>query len=157
MNDRQGLGEPLIDSDERRMAQIRELLFGEQARDTERRLAELTARIEAQDAALRTALHEQEARSQTALAALRAPLDEETAQRRLAVDELDRSLRRELEHLQDGLVRLDSDIREAGTRFDQGLVEQAQALQRLEASTASRERLAGLLEALARELRGSGA
>ena len=122
MNDRQGLGEQPADSDERRMAQIRELLFGEQVRDSERRLSELAARIEAQDAALHSTLRDQEARSQTALAALQASLADESAQRRLATHELERSLRRELEQLQEGLVRLDSDIREASARDRKSVV-----------------------------------
>jgi hypothetical protein len=140
-------------ADEQSLAQIREILFGEQNRQTADQLARIEARIGEQDAALRALLERQIARLTEAGDALRDGLEAQGTQQRAALDTVDSAIRELLGTLQDRLTLLDSDLQDAGNRLARSIEDQVAAHDRLQQTSVSRAQLAELLEGLARQLR----
>lgn len=117
------------EDDEQSLAQIREILLKDDRRHTAQLVASIEARLDEQDNALRQLLDQ---RINDALDDLRGEIDRTVQRQQSALDGLDNALRRTLG-------------------------EQAAALGRLADDKVDRTQLAGLLEAMARQLRDSTA
>ena len=137
------------------MAQIREILFGEQVRHTEQQFARLDARLEEQHNVLRAMLDEQIGRLGNELAQLRDGLDAQDRRQDLALQELNGSLSDLLRRLDERLTLLDSDHQDTVQRQQRAEAEQAAELQRVAQQSAERAQLAELLEQMAARLRQS--
>ncbi|MBT8429311.1 MAG: hypothetical protein KJN79_05305 [Gammaproteobacteria bacterium] len=136
--------------DEQNMAQIREILFGEQNRQTGNRLDRIESRLNEHEAALRELLDQ---RIDKALAGLRRELETHGKQQQAALDGLDNALRTMLGKADERITLLDSDLQDTARRLDQSLTEHSQSLDRLHQDNADRSQLAELFEGLARQLR----
>jgi len=141
-------------ADEQQMAQIREILFGEQQRRISEQLDGIERRFEEQLADIRALLDQRvnQARDQ-----LHQDLDKQGMRQQAALDGLDNALRAQLQGLDDKIMLVDSDLQEADQRNRQALADQAAEHDRLQQSSASRQHIAELLEQMARTLRGDNA
>jgi chromosome segregation ATPase len=137
-------------ANEHDLAQIREILFGEQRRQTEQQIAHIETRLREQDETLRRLLDE---RIQQALDTARRDLDARATKQQTALDALDNALRALLQQTDDRLSVLDSDLQHSNHRLERSVAEQRGALERLQQDSAQRTQLAELLEDLARQLR----
>lgn len=137
-------------ADEQQMEQIREILFGEQQRDTERRIASLANRIGEQDDALRRLIDE---RIGAALDALRGELGEQADSQRRGLDGLETALHALLGKTEERLNLLDSDLQDTAQNLRNSISEQAAAHDALAAGSVQRAQLATLLEQMAAQLR----
>lgn len=124
--------------DEQNMAQIREILFGEQNRRTSHALNRLDERFAALSAAMD---------------ALRSDLRTEGERRQAALDGVESALRALLEKFDQRLTLLDSDLQDDRHRLGQSIAEQTAALDRLQQGSVGRAQLADLLESLVGQLR----
>lgn len=141
-------------ADEQQMAQIREILFGEQQRRIADQLGHIEHRLEEQLGELRTLLDQRvnQARDQ-----LQQDLDKQAMRQQLALDGLDNALRALLQGLDDKIMLVDSDLQDADQRHRQALAEQVAEHERLQQDSVSRRHIAELLEQMARTLRGDSA
>lgn len=139
------------------MAQIREILFGEQHRQTAQDLARLEAHLGEQERNLRGLLEDRIAAVSGAVDALRGELGTQGERQQAALDSVEGALQLLLDKLDQRLTLLDSDLQDGHHRLEQSIGEQAAALERLRQSGVGRAQLADLLEALARQLRDSPA
>ncbi len=142
-------------ADEHSMAQIREILFGEHSRHTERQFARLEARLGEQEQTLRTLLDQRIDEISQDLHQLRDALDGQDRRQGAALDELHTTLSALLNRLDERLTLLDSDQQDARHLQQQAAADQAAALENLERRNIGRAQLAELLEAMAGELRQS--
>jgi chromosome segregation ATPase len=140
-------------TEDKDLAQIREILFGEHSRRIAERLALLDARLDGQESDLRRALEEQLRAFERAAADLEARLNAQEARQQAALDGLETLLRGLLDQAGDRLTRLDSDLQDASHRLMQSLEQQAAEHARLQQASVGRAQLAALLEGLARQLR----
>jgi hypothetical protein len=141
-------------ADEQQMAQIREILFGEQQRRISEQLAAIERRLEEQLADMRTLLDQRvnQVRDQ-----LHQDIDKQGMRQQAALDGLDNALRALLQGLDDKITLIDSDLQDAEQRQRQALADQAAEHERLQQDSVSRRHIAELLEQMARTLRGDGA
>lgn len=139
--------------DEQQMAQIREILFGDYSRETAQRIARLEARIAEQDTAWRALLEERIAAVTGAVKGLKGELGLESERQQAALDGLEAALHALLDKLDQRLTLLDSDLQDGNHRLEQSIGEQADSLERLRRHSVDGAELAGMLEALARQLR----
>lgn len=147
MADKPGIRQVASDAaDENKMEQIREILFGEQTRQTADHLARIESQLGKQDAALRALLDER-------VDELRSHLEAHGAQQRAALDGVESAIRELLGKVDERVTLLDSDLQDAGHRLSQSLDQQAAAHERLLQSSVDRAQLAQLLEGLAQRLR----
>ena len=137
-------------AEEHDMAQIREILFGEQNRQTANRLGQVESRLGEQDAALRELL---ETRIDKAVKKLREELGDQGKRQALALDGLDAALRGLIEKTDERLTLLDSDLQDAGHKASQSLQALTQSLDGLRRESVDRADLAALFEGLAQQLR----
>ena len=142
-------------ADEQSMAQIREILFGEQTRQTDEHLSRLDARLNEQELALKALLDERVGKLTDNLAQLRDELGEQDRRQHSALEELNGTLSTLLRKLDERLVLLDSDQQDAKQDQQRAVTEQRDALHDLEQRSMGRQQLAELLEAMAGELRQS--
>ncbi len=144
MGDKIGFGRVSSSSaDEQSMAQIREILFGEQNRQTATRIGHLETRLGEQESTLRELV---ERRVDKAVAALRKELETGNSQQQAALDRLEQTLRALLGKTEERITLLDSDLQDHA----HGL---AQSLERLRQDQVDRAQLAEMFETLARQLR----
>lgn len=154
MTDKPGLSRVAGASvDEQQMAQIREILFGEQGRQTAQRIGRLEARVGEQEQALRRLVEERLAALSGTLEALRADLGSEGERHRAALDGLETSLRALLDGYDRRLAMLDSDLQDSRQQLEQSIAQHAEALGSLQQTGIGRAQLADILETLARQLR----
>ena len=142
-------------ADEHSMAQIREILFGEQSRHTEQQFARLEARLTEQEQALKTLLDQRMTALGENLRQLRDDLDGQDRRQDAALSDLHSSLSALLDRLDERLTVLDSDQQDARHAQQQAAADQAAALAGVEQRSLGRARLADMLEAMAGELRQS--
>ncbi len=142
-------------AEDKDLAQIREILFGEQGRRIGERLATLDARLGQHESELRSALDEQRSGFERAFAELEERLHAQQVSQQAALDGLEATLRGLLEQADGRLTRLDSDLQDATHRLLQSLEQQAAEQERLQQASLGREQLAELLEGMARRLRTS--
>lgn len=142
-------------ADEQSLAQIREILFGEQSRQTERQFARLEARLGEQEQALKTLLDQRIDELGETLRQLRVEQHNQDRRQNAALDELHTSLTALLDRLDQRLTLLDSDQQDARHAQQQATADQAAALEGVEQRSIGRAQLAELLEAMAGELRRS--
>lgn len=140
-------------ADEQSMAQIREILFGEQSRQTEQQFAHLEARLGEQEQALKTLLDQRIDELGEQLHRLRGDLDGQEQRQGAALDDLHTTLSALLNRLDERLNVLDSDQQDARHVQQQAAADQTAALEGLERRSIGRAQLADLLEAMAGELR----
>ena len=140
-------------SEEHSMAQIRELLFGEQSRATDRHFARIEARLEEQQKALHEALDRQIARIGDEVENLRTAMQQQGAGQDDALQQLNASLSAVLQRLDERVTLLDSDQQDHVHRQQQAAEQQANELARVEQASADRAQLAELLEGMASQLR----
>jgi hypothetical protein len=140
-------------ADEHSMAQIREILFGEQSRQTEQQFARLEARLGEQEQALKTLLDQRIDELGEQLHRLRDDLDGQEQRQGAALDDLHTTLSALLNRLDERLSVLDSDQQDARHVQQQAAADQAAALEGVERRSIGRAQLADLLEAMAGELR----
>jgi uncharacterized coiled-coil protein SlyX len=151
MGDKIGFGRVSSTSaDEQNMEQIREILFGEQNRQTATRIGHMETRLGEQEAALRELL---EQRIEKAMAALRQEIETRNGEQRAAIDGLDSALRKILDKTDERLSLLDSDLQDSGHRLGESIKQHTEALNRLEQGQVDRSQLAELFESVARQLR----
>lgn len=141
-------------ADEQQMEQIREILFGEQQRQTDAALSRLESRLGEQVEQLRGLL---DSRLVQAQEALRGEIDTHARRQQTALDSLDNALRALLDKTGDRITMLDSDLQDAGQRLSRMLEEQQAAHAALAHGSVSRDVLAELLEDMARRLRAMDA
>jgi regulator of replication initiation timing len=142
-------------ADEQSMAQIREILFGEQSRQTEQHFSRLEVRLNEQERSLKALLDERVGKLTDDLEQLRNQLGEQDQRQHSALDELNGTLSVLLGKLDERLVLLDSDQQDAKQDQQRAVTEQRDALHDLEQRSMGRQQLAELLEAMAGELRQS--
>lgn len=140
-------------SDVQQMAQIRELLFGEQQRRTGDHLARLDARIAEQDTALRALLDERVAELTRLADALRDGLAQQQRNQQAGLDAVESTLRSLLTQLDERVTLLDGDLHATAARLGDSLDRQAAAQEHLARASVDRAQLADLLEGVARHLR----
>lgn len=140
-------------ADEQSMAQIREILFGEQSRHTEQQFARLEAKLGEQEQVLKALLDQRIDELGQGLHQLRDELDGQDQRQGAALDELQTTLSALLNRLDERLAVLDSDQQDARHLQQQTAADQAAALESLERRNIDRAQLAELLEAMAGELR----
>ena len=151
MGDKIGFGRVSSSSaDEQNMAQIREILFGEQERQTATRISRIETRMSEQEAALRELL---EQRIDKAMAALRQEIETRNGEQQAALDSLDKELRKIVDKTDARLSLLDSDLQDAEQRLGESVKQHSQALEGLEQKQVNRAQLAELFESVARQLR----
>ena len=151
MGDKIGFGRVSSSSaDEQNMEQIREILFGEQNRQTATRIGHMETRLGEQEAALRELL---EQRVEKAMAALRQEIETRNGEQQAALDGLDGALRKILDKTDDRLSLLDNDLQDSGHRLGESIKQHTEALDRLEQRQVDRAQLAELFESVARQLR----
>lgn len=156
MNDKPGTSRvPSVDSEDQSMAQIREILFGEQSRHTEQQFAQLETRLDEQSERLQRLLEQRVNELARNLDALRADAEVRDQRQGAALDGLDTALRALLGRLDDRLTMLDSDQHENNQRLQQTATAHAAAIEQLNNDSVGREQLAALLEAMASQLRRS--
>jgi hypothetical protein len=141
-------------AEDRQMAQIREILFGEQSRLTEQRLSEIEQAIESQVTRLGQLM---EQRISQSMEQLRQDLEKQGLRHQAALDGLDNALRRLLQGLDDKITLVDSDVQDNDQRQTQALAQQAAAHERLASASVDRKQLANLLDSMARQLREDSA
>ena len=137
-------------TDEQDMAQIREILFGEQTRQADNRMARIESLLSAQDTALRDLL---DMRIDRAAKALRDELGNQGRRQETALDAVDAELRALLQKNDERLTLLDSDLQDARQRADRSIDEYARSLDQLQQDSVDRSQLAELFEGLAQQLR----
>jgi len=137
-------------ADEQHMAQIREILFGEQTRQADNRMARIESLLSAQDTALRELL---DMRIDRATEELRDELGNQGRHQATALDALDAELRALLLTTGERLTLLDSDLQDAHHQTDRSLAEHARSLEQLRHDSIERSQLASLFESLAEQLR----
>lgn len=151
MGDKIGFGRVSSSSaDEQNMAQIREILFGEQERQTATRIGRIETRVSEQEAALRELL---EQRIDKAMAALRQEIETRNGEQRAAIDGLDNELRKISGKTDERLSLLDSDLQDTEHRLGESIKQHTEALDRLQQQQVDRAQLAELFESVARQLR----
>lgn len=138
-------------ADEKDMAQIREILFGEQNRQSANRMARIESMLSAQDSALRELL---ESRINRAVKELLDELGSLGRHQATELDAVDAELRAMLKKTDERLTSLDSDLQDARHQADQSLAEHTRSLDQLRQDSIERTQLAALLESLAQQLRG---
>jgi hypothetical protein len=136
--------------DDRQMAQIREILFGEQNRLTANRLSDIEQAIEKQATRLRQSM---EQRISQAAEQLRQDLEKQGLRHQASLDGLDNALRGLLQGLDDKITLVDNDLQDNDQRHTRALAEQAEAHDRLAKNSVNRGQLADLLDDIARRLR----
>jgi len=139
-------------ADEKDMAQVREILFGEQNRQSANRMARIESMLSAQDTALREHL---ESRIERAVKELLDELGSLGRHQATALDAVDAELRALLKKTDERLASLDSDLQDARHQADNSRAEYTQSLDQLRQDRIERTQLAGLFESLARQLRGT--
>ena len=137
-------------TDEQDMAQIREILFGEQTRQADNRMARIESLLSAQDTALRDLL---DMRIDRAAKALRDELGNQGRRQETALDAVDAELRALLQRNDERLTLLDSDLQDARQQADRSIDEYARSLDQLQQDSVDRSQLAELFEGLAQQLR----
>ena len=137
-------------ADEKDMARIREILFGEQIRETENRMARIESLLSAQDTALRELL---DMRIERATKESRDELGHQERRQTTALDALHTELRALLQKTDERLVQLHSDLQDSRDKADQSFNQYAQSLEQHRRDSVDREQLAELLEGLAGQLR----
>ena len=142
-------------ADEHSMAQIREILFGEQSRQTEQHFARLEARLGEQEQALKTLFGQRIDELGENLRQLRVEQDDQDRRQNAGLNELHTSLTALLDRLDQRLTALDSDQQDARQAQQEAAADQAAALDGLEQRSIGRAQLAELLEAMAGKLRRS--
>lgn len=140
--------------DDRQMAQVREILFGEQTRQMANRLSDVEQAIENQATRLRQSM---EQRISQAVEQLRQDLEKQGMRHQASLDGLDNALRGLLQGLDDKINLVDSDLQDNDQRHTRALADQAEAHQRLAKASVDREQLADLLDGMARRLREDSA
>jgi hypothetical protein len=163
---------------ERKMEQIRELMFGGVVRDFERRLKELDERFESESSRMRDDCHKRigalEARLDTQIERLQAQLRQESTARTGAFEDVDtrfnQALRTQSNELGAVLQRHEDDAnageartREVLARLEEQIMQAIQALKERLSSTSdrlgeeklAREDLADLMAELSLRLRGA--
>lgn len=156
MSDKPGVSRVSTTSaDEQSMAQIREILFGEQTRQTEAHFSRLEVRLSEQERSLKALLDERVGKLTDNLAQLRYELGEQDQRQHSALDELNGTLSALLDKLDERLVLLDSDQQDTKHEQQRAVAEQRAALHDLEQCHIGRQQLAELLESMAGELRQS--
>lgn len=139
-------------ADEKDMAQIREILFGEQNRQSANRMARIESMLSAQDTALRELL---ESRIDRAVKELLAELGSLGKHQATELDAVDAELRALLKKTDERLTLMDSDLQDARHQADHSLAEHTRSLDQLRQDSVERTQLAALFEGLARQLRGT--
>lgn len=137
-------------ADEQDMARIREILFGDQTRQADNRMARIESLLSAQDTALRELL---DMRIDRAAKALRDELGNQGRRQETALDAVDAELRALLRKNDERLTLLDSDLQDARQQADRSLDEYARSLDQLQQDSVDRSQLAALFEGLAQQLR----
>jgi hypothetical protein len=137
-------------ADEQQMAQIREILFGEQTRQANNRMARIESLLSAQDTALRELL---DIRIGRATKELREELGNQGKRQSTELDAVDAELRALLHSTDERLMLLDSDLQNARHQADRSLDEHARSLDRLRQDGVDRSQLAELFEGIAQQLR----
>lgn len=137
-------------ADEQNLAQIREILMGEQNRQTASRLRQIESRLGEQEAALSELLDK---RIDKAIKQLREELQAESKRQASDLEGRETSLRALMVKTEERLTLLDSDLQDAGHRVDQTLAEHARSLSQLRQDDVSRSQLATLFESIAQQLR----
>ncbi len=151
MGDKIGFGRvSSASADEQNMAQIREILFGEQERQTAKRIGRVETRVSEQELALRELL---EQRIDKAMAALRQEIETRNGEQQAALDGMDSALREILGKADQRLSLLDSDLQDTAHRLGESIKQHAEVLSRLEQTQVERTELAELFESVARQLR----
>lgn len=131
-------------ADEQQMAQIREILFGEQNRRTEGDLKSLGERLDTLDRALRELL---DSRITQLSEGFHRELEKQGLRHQASIDGLDNALRGLLRGLDEKIDLVDSDLQDAQHKLKQAIDDHATASVR-------RAQLADLLEQFAGQLRG---
>lgn len=121
--------------DEKDMARIREILFGEQSREANNRMARIESLLSAQDTALRELL---DMRIERAAKELRDELGSHDRRQATALDALHAELLARLKNTDERLSLLDSDLQDTRYQADHAV---------------DRAQLAALFETMARQLR----
>jgi len=129
--------------DEKDMAQIREILFGEQTREANNRIARIESLLSAQDKALRELLDVHVERATTQL---REELGNRDRRQTTALDALHAELNALLQKTDERLTLLDSDLQESRQQTDR-------SLDQFQKDSVDRSQLADLFESLAGQLR----
>ncbi|MCB1800605.1 MAG: hypothetical protein KDI82_02850 [Gammaproteobacteria bacterium] len=142
-----------LSGEQQSMAQIREILFGEQVRQTEQHFARLETQLEEQQRTLRTLLDGQIDRLGGQIDQLRTALENQEQSQGRALEELNGSLSTLLARLDERLTLLDSDHQDSVHKQQQAAAQQQSTIERLQRDTAERAQLAGLLENMAAQLR----
>lgn len=142
-----------VSADEQSMAQIREILFGEQSRHTEQQFDRLEQRLGEQEQALRRLLDERIDALGEHLQALRGDMAEQERRQERALEDLNTTLSALLGRLDERVTVLDSDQQDARHRQQQDSADHSAALDELKRRSAGRDQLADLLELMAGELR----
>ena len=138
--------------DAQQMAQIREILFGDQNRRFSEQLNGLEKAFEQQQASLREAFDQQ---LRQAIERLQADLEKQAMRQQAGVDGLDNALRAMIRELDDKITLVDSDLQDSDQRHAASAAQQQTALDGLRQSSVDRMALAELLEQVARSLRGA--
>jgi hypothetical protein len=137
-------------ADDQQMAQIREILFGEQQRRLASRLDDIERRLAQQNAAQRELLDQ---RLRQLGEQLHADLDKQGLRQQAAIDGLDNALRALVRGVDDKLMLVDSDLQDLDQRHQQAVADQLARDAETRQRSVSREQLAVLLEQLAQQLR----
>lgn len=144
-------------ADEQSLAQIREILFGEQARQTSQQLTQLETHLGEQERALRTLLDQRIAAVSEAVEALRGDLGDQDERQVAALIGVEGALHALLDSLDNRLTLLDSDLQDSHQRLEGAVADQATALHSLQQTGLGRGQLADMLESIVRQLRGQSA
>jgi chromosome segregation ATPase len=135
------------------MAQIREILFGEQNRATIQQIERLESRLDDQETTLRRLLEERVSELRETSEALRRHVETADQRQQAALGELGEELRGLLKTLEERLGLLDNDLQDTAQQLRQQDSERGSALDRLKRDSVDNGRLAELLESLAGQLR----
>lgn len=140
-------------ADEQDMARIREILFGEQSRQTEQQFQQLDARLIQQQQALESLIEQHIGKLGDELQSVRSEMQAQDDRQSAALDALNETLGQLLARLDERVTLLDSDQQDARHRQQQDAADQTAALDALQQRSVARDQLAALLETLAGELR----
>jgi hypothetical protein len=137
-------------ADEEDMARIREILFGDQTRESSNRMARIESLLSAQDTALRELLDMRIAR---ATKELHDELSNRDRRQAAALDALDAEFRARSQANDERLTLLDGELQDARHQVEQSLGEVAGSLNNLQQDNIDRAQLAEMFEGLAQHLR----
>jgi len=137
-------------TEEQDLGQIREILFGDQHRQTTGRLARIEARLGEQESILRDLIG---AQIDKAVQQLRDELGHQEQRQASALDDIETALRTELQKTAERLALLDSDIQDTGHQTTEALAGLTRSLERLRHDSVDRDGLATVFEGLAQQLR----